>query len=179
MVWSKSSPSGSLKQLQDTSSSPWAVLSSSSACCQVEDRSGVIIYSPRSLLTVAVACCCYLEFFCQGIWCSRESSDENTSNNDQPFFSSFFFFFSLDIYNCIIPMGFLPWEIRVVFSGESQLRQNRATQPTAHAGCCSVSIIYRTPTWTTGYLKIKDLPMFCMRLRTGVCGHRKRVCTES
>ena len=28
--------------------------------------------------------------------------------------------------------------------GESQLRQSRATQPTVHAGCLSVSIIHRT-----------------------------------
>ena len=32
-------------------------------------------------------------------------------------------------------MGFLPWEIRVAFPGESQLRQSRATHPTVHAGC--------------------------------------------
>ena len=30
-------------------------------------------------------------------------------------------------YNCIVPMGFLPWEIQVVFPGESQQRQSRAT----------------------------------------------------
>ena len=40
-------------------------------------------------------------------------------------------------------MVFLPWEIRVAFPGESQLRQNRATQPRVHAGCFSVSIIHR------------------------------------
>ena len=49
-------------------------------------------------------------------------------------------------------MGFLPWEIPVAFPGESQLRQSRATQPTVHAGCFSVSIIHRTLTWTTGSL---------------------------
>ena len=54
--------------------------------------------------------------------------------------------------NCIVPMGFLPWEIRVAFPGESQLRQGRVTQLTVHAGCFSVSIIYRTLTWTTGSL---------------------------
>ena len=32
-------------------------------------------------------------------------------------------------------MGFLPWEMRVAFPGESQLRQSRATKPTVHAGC--------------------------------------------
>ena len=34
----------------------------------------------------------------------------------------------------------------------SQMRQSRATQPTVHAGCFSVSIIHRTLTWTTGSL---------------------------
>ena len=40
---------------------------------------------------------------------------------------------------------FLPWGIRVAFPGERQLRQSRATQPTqptVHAWCFSVSIIY-------------------------------------
>ena len=60
----------------------------------------------------------------------------------------FFFFFK----KCIVPMGFIPWEIRVAFSGESKLQQSRATQPTVHAGCISVSIIHRTLTWTTGSL---------------------------
>ena len=47
-------------------------------------------------------------------------------------------------------MGFLPWEIRVGFPGERQLRQSRATQPAVHAWCFSVSTIHRTLTWTTG-----------------------------
>ena len=47
-------------------------------------------------------------------------------------------------------MGCLPWEIRVAFLGESQLRQSRATRLTVHAECFSVSIIHRTLTWTTG-----------------------------
>ena len=49
---------------------------------------------------------------------------------------SFNFFF---LHSCIVPMGFLPWEIRVAFPGESKLRLSRATQPTVHAGCFSVS----------------------------------------
>ena len=49
-------------------------------------------------------------------------------------------------------MGFLPWDIRVPFPGESQLRQSRATKPTVHAGCLSVSIIRRNLPWTTGFL---------------------------
>ena len=32
-------------------------------------------------------------------------------------------------------------EIRVAFSGESQLQQSSATQPTVHAGCFGISII--------------------------------------
>ena len=51
-------------------------------------------------------------------------------------FSFFFFsFFPLTFYNCIVPMGFLPWEIRVALPRERQLRQIRATQPMVHAGC--------------------------------------------
>ena len=52
-------------------------------------------------------------------------------------------------YNCIVPVRFLPWEIRDVFHhhptipppGKSQLRQSRAIQPTVRIGCFSVSII--------------------------------------
>ena len=55
-------------------------------------------------------------------------------------------------YKCIVPTGLLPWEIRVAFHEESQLRQSRATQPRVDAGCFSVSIIRRTLTWTTGSL---------------------------
>ena len=44
---------------------------------------------------------------------------------------------------CIVPLGFLLSETRVNFPGESHLRQNRATRPTVHAGCFSVSIIHR------------------------------------
>ena len=57
--------------------------------------------------------------------------------------------FVVCFYNYIVPMRFLPWEIRVAFPGQSQLRQSRATQPTVHAGSLSVSIIHRTLTWTT------------------------------
>ena len=58
--------------------------------------------------------------------------------------------FIYTFYNCIVPVGFLPWKIRVVFPGERQLRQSRAAQPTVHAGCFSVSIICWTLTWTRG-----------------------------
>ena len=47
---------------------------------------------------------------------------------------------------------FSPGKFGLLFHGESQLRQSRATQPTVHAGCFSVSIIHRTLTWTTGSL---------------------------
>ena len=62
-------------------------------------------------------------------------------------------------FNCIVPMGFLPWKIRVSFPGESQLRHSRATQATVHAGCFSVSIIHRTLTWTTGSLTCTQMLM--------------------
>ena len=63
-----------------------------------------------------------------------------------------YYFFFLTFHNYIVSMGFLPWEIRVAFPGESRLRQSRATQPTVHVGYFSVSIIHRTLTWTTGSL---------------------------
>ena len=46
-------------------------------------------------------------------------------------------------------MGFLPWEIRAAFPGESQLRQSGAIRPTMHAGCFSISVVLRTLTWST------------------------------
>ena len=55
----------------------------------------------------------------------------------------FFFFFYFTFYSCIDPVGFLPWEIRVAFPGESQLRQSRATQRKVHAGCSSSEMDYR------------------------------------
>ena len=61
-------------------------------------------------------------------------------------------YFAFTLLFIIVPMGFLPWEIRVAFPVESHLRQSRATQPRLHAGCFSVSIIHRTQTWTTGSL---------------------------
>ena len=56
-------------------------------------------------------------------------------------------------------MGFLPWELRVAFFGESQLRQSRATQPTVHAECFSASMFHRTLTWTTGSLTCAQMLM--------------------
>ena len=60
--------------------------------------------------------------------------------------------FTVTVYNCTVPMRFFPWEIRVAFPGESQLRQSRATQRKVHAGCFSVFIIHRTLTRSTGSL---------------------------
>ena len=68
-------------------------------------------------------------------------------------------FLLLLFYNCIVQMRFLPWEIRVAFSGESQPRQSRATQPTVRTGCFSVSKIHRTLTWTTGSLTCPQMLM--------------------
>ena len=77
----------------------------------------------------------------------KEGKKENAQANPKRectffFFTFYFFFFFFTVYNRIVPMGFLPWEIRVAFPGESQLRESRATQPTVHAGCFSVFIIH-------------------------------------
>ena len=74
------------------------------------------------------------------------------------FFSSFFNF-----YICNVPMGFLLWEIRVAFPGESQLRQSRAAQPTVHVGCFNVSIIYRTLTSTAGFHGFRSIASLRLR----------------
>ena len=55
--------------------------------------------------------------------------------------------------------NFSTWEIRVAFSGESQLRQSRATQTMVHAGCFIVSLIHRSLTWTTGSLTCAQILM--------------------
>ena len=70
----------------------------------------------------------------------------------------------LQLY-CIVPMGFLPWEIWVAFSGESQRRQSRTTQPTVHTGCFSVSISHHTLTWTTGSLTCAHMLMHAIAHR--------------
>ena len=46
-------------------------------------------------------------------------------------------------YDCIVPLGFLSWDIRIAFPRESRLRQSHATQPTVLSGCFSASIIHR------------------------------------
>ena len=70
----------------------------------------------------------------------------STSRQCRLFVGWFVLFYS----NCIFPLEFLSWETRVVFAGESQLRQSRATQSTVHAGCFNISTIYRTLMWTAG-----------------------------
>ena len=73
-------------------------------------------------------------------------------------------------YTCFVPMGFLPWKIRVAFPGESQVRQSPATKPTVHAGCFSVSIIHLTLTWITGSLTCAQMLMHAIA-DGGVYGH--------
>ena len=86
-------------------------------------------------------------------------------------FSSFFF------NNCIVPLRFLPQEMRVTFPTESQLQQNHATRLMVHAGCFSVSIILQT--LDTGY------GIFIVRSDVNTCDCTQgctdtiRVCTES
>ena len=67
-------------------------------------------------------------------------------------FFTFYLLFLKTFYNCIVPKGFLPWEIRVAFPRESQLQQSHTTQPRVLAGCFSVSIVHQTLTWSTGSL---------------------------
>ena len=64
------------------------------------------------------------------------------------------------LFTTIIPVGILPREIQAAFPGESQLRQSHTTQPTVQAGCCSVSIIHQTLTWTTGSLTCTQMLMY-------------------
>ena len=65
----------------------------------------------------------------------------------------------LCVLHCVLPLGFLPWEIRVAFPGESHLQQSRATQPTVQAGYSSVSILHRILTWTTRSLTCSQMVM--------------------
>ena len=77
----------------------------------------------------------------------------------------FLFFFN----NCIVPLAFLPWEIKVAFPRERQLWQSRVNQPPVHAGCFSVSIIHRTLIWTTGSLTHAQMLMHM--IAHGGCRH--------
>ena len=86
-------------------------------------------------------------------------TDNSANAHERDSWKLFFTFLKITVYSCIVPMGFLPWKIRVAFPGESQLRQSRATQPTVHGGCFIVSIIHRTLTWTTGSLTCAQMLM--------------------
>ena len=97
------------------------------------------------------------------------------------YFFLFFFFlnFIFTFYICIVSNGISPMGNSGCFPGESLLRQSRATQPTVHAGCFSVSIIHRTLTWTSYMIfKVHTDVNTCDRTR-GYTDTRKRVCTES
>ena len=74
------------------------------------------------------------------------------------------------LYKRIVPLGFLPWKIRIAYPRENQLRQTRATQPTVHAGCFSVAIIHRTLDM--------DYRIFCVRTYVNAC-HCTQVCTDT
>ena len=80
-------------------------------------------------------------------------------------------FYVIFFYNCIVPIGFLPWEIRVAFPEESQLRESCATKSTVHAGCFSVSMIHRTLTGITGSLT-------CAQIGVNACDC-SRGCTDT
>ena len=67
------------------------------------------------------------------------------AEDDKQADNSFYFnFFTFTFYNCIVPMGFLPWEIRIAFPGENQRRQSLDTLPSGHAGCFSVTVVHQT-----------------------------------
>ena len=95
-----------------------------------------------------------IQTVCEKVWllCSRSRSQwkckvfnicpDDSSEQLNAFFTFIF-------YNCIVPMGFLSWEIWVPFPGESQLQQSCATLSRVHAGCFSVSMICWTLIWTT------------------------------
>ena len=76
-------------------------------------------------------------------------------------------------YNCIVPMGFLPCEIWVVFPGESQLQRY-----SAYGACFSVSIIPPNSDMDYRIFNVNtDVTAYdCTR---GCTDTRKRVCTES
>ena len=86
------------------------------------------------------------------------------------FVGFFWFFFFLPFYHSVVPLGFLPLEVRVTLPGENQLRQSRATQTTVHSGCFSVCLIHRTLTWTTGFLTCVCDIFTCVYTRGGEGG---------
>ena len=88
--------------------------------------------------------------------------------------STFYAFF---FYSCIVPMGFLPSEIRVAFPRESQPRQSRYQTYCA----CWVFQCFHNPSNSDidyGIFNVHTDENTCDCTR-GVYGYRKRVCTES
>ena len=82
----------------------------------------------------------------------------------------------LFLNNCVVPFGFLPWEIQVAFPGESQLQQSSTTQPMLHAGCFSITIIHQTLTRITGSLTcICDLFACITYGDLGLWSHPKKI----
>ena len=89
-------------------------------------------------------------------------------------------YFYLLLFTTVMSLwDFSHGEIWVAFPGESQLRQSRATQPTVHTGCFSVSIIHQTLTWTTGSWTITCTQMLMHVIAHGGVRTHIRVCTES
>ena len=86
-------------------------------------------------------------------------TDNSANAHERDSWKLFFTFLKITVYSCIVPVRLLPWKIRVAFPGEGQLRQSRATKPTVHAGCFSVSIIHQTLTKTTGSLTCAQMLM--------------------
>ena len=104
---------------------------------------------------------------CQG----HQTYDENTypekGYNHANLKDLAFFFFT----TVLSQWDFSHGKFGLLTPQESQLRQSRATQPTVHAGCFSVSIIHPTLTWTTGPLTCAQILMHAIaygRVRTHI-----------
>ena len=81
--------------------------------------------------------------------------------------------FTFTFYNCIVQMGFLPWE--------TPWGKPAATVMLPSLGCMLGVLVF--PYFTKLWHVLRDLKSAhrfkCIRMCTGVYGHRKRVCTES
>ena len=66
-------------------------------------------------------------------------------------------YFTFTFYTCIIPTGFLPWEIGLAFAGESQLRQSRAIPPPLRSGELRTQRLkaHLVRTWSLNVLSLK------------------------
>ena len=82
---------------------------------------------------------------------SNQSTHKRQSHSFPGHIILLFWFFTFTVYNCIVPKGFLPLEIRLPSPGKACCNSH-ATQLTVHAGCFSVSTIHETLTWTPGSL---------------------------